>query len=280
VDGCDCEQTLKLIAEGKLYTEPLNMHPHPLMKIDEAYGLFENLGRKENVMEDKKEIQEKAISFRKLYWNYYKQIENDFFSYVPYCELDKQNDNSFSMRYLQLILSICGEIDTIFKTFCYSIKSDFDTEKSGIDDYIDIITNCFPTFATETVNLLNYQYRTISPWKAVQYNQIPNWWSSYNKLKHHRDKVENSRENYKMATQKNTIEALSALYILVEYWTAYTFIINNGGSIEKENAIMPFFKSKEFYMPEWKFYYCFMGPQEWFDTTLFLEYIKCAKILN
>ena len=42
VDGCDCEDTLKLIAEGKLDTEPLITHTYPLAKIDEAYELFEN----------------------------------------------------------------------------------------------------------------------------------------------------------------------------------------------------------------------------------------------
>ena len=33
---------LKLIAEGKLDTEPLITHTYPLSKIDEAYELFEN----------------------------------------------------------------------------------------------------------------------------------------------------------------------------------------------------------------------------------------------
>ena len=42
VDGCDCEETLKLIAEGKLDTEPLITHTYQLSKIDEAYELFEN----------------------------------------------------------------------------------------------------------------------------------------------------------------------------------------------------------------------------------------------
>jgi len=42
VDGCDCDETLRLIAEGKLNTEPLITHTYPLAKIDEAYALFEN----------------------------------------------------------------------------------------------------------------------------------------------------------------------------------------------------------------------------------------------
>lgn len=42
VDGCDCEETLALIAQGKLDTEPLITHTYPLSKIQKAYDLFEN----------------------------------------------------------------------------------------------------------------------------------------------------------------------------------------------------------------------------------------------
>ena len=41
VDGCDCEEILKLIAEGKIDTEPLITHTYPLAEIEAAYELFE-----------------------------------------------------------------------------------------------------------------------------------------------------------------------------------------------------------------------------------------------
>ena len=42
VDGCDCEEVLNLIAEGKIDTTPLITHRFPLSKIEEAYRIFEN----------------------------------------------------------------------------------------------------------------------------------------------------------------------------------------------------------------------------------------------
>ena len=42
VDGCDCEETLKLISEGKLDTEPLITHTFSLKDIEKAYEIFEN----------------------------------------------------------------------------------------------------------------------------------------------------------------------------------------------------------------------------------------------
>jgi len=42
VDGCDCEEILRLIADGKIDTTPLITHTYPLNEIEAAYRLFEN----------------------------------------------------------------------------------------------------------------------------------------------------------------------------------------------------------------------------------------------
>lgn len=48
VDGCDCDEILRLIAEGRIDTRPLITHTYPLDRIAEAYDLFEN--RKDGVI--------------------------------------------------------------------------------------------------------------------------------------------------------------------------------------------------------------------------------------
>ena len=42
VDGCDCAEILRLIAEGRIDTMPLITHRYPLSRIEEAYRLFES----------------------------------------------------------------------------------------------------------------------------------------------------------------------------------------------------------------------------------------------
>lgn len=41
VDGCDCDEILRLIRDGKIDTTPLITHRFPLGRLDEAYDLFE-----------------------------------------------------------------------------------------------------------------------------------------------------------------------------------------------------------------------------------------------
>ena len=48
VDGCNCDETLRLISEGNLDTTPLITHTYPLKEIEAAYELFE--ARKDGVI--------------------------------------------------------------------------------------------------------------------------------------------------------------------------------------------------------------------------------------
>lgn len=48
VDGCDCEEILSLIAEGKIDTTPLITHTFSLKEIEKAYDIFEQ--RKDGVI--------------------------------------------------------------------------------------------------------------------------------------------------------------------------------------------------------------------------------------
>ena len=220
-----------------------------------------------------------ALEFRNLYWNYYTQLENDFFSYSPYCEIDSCNDNAFSVKYLQLLLSVCGEIDSICKTFCKVLENDFDPDTAGIDNYISILCKEYPTFATEKVKIVGYKYREVQPWKSIARGYVPSWWQDYNAIKHHRDQERNGKANYKYANQKNAIEALSALYILIQYWAAKNFVPNKEEAYKRtipvsSDRIMQRLKSSRLYLTHWLFYNTFMGQEPWFVPRKYYEYIE------
>lgn len=220
------------------------------------------------------------LDFRNIYWNYYIQMENDFFSYSPYCEIDKLNEKAFSIKYLQLLLSICGEIDSICKTFCKVLDGSLDEDHAGISDYMSILAKYYPTFANETVQIVGYRYRELQPWKGIAMNFVPEWWSSYNQVKHHRDRKTNKNgiENYKKANQKNVIEALSALYVLIEYWAAKNIVpskdeISNNKNTTYDPA-MERLRSSRLNLIHWDFYYGFFGQELGFEPRLFYKYLE------
>lgn len=212
-----------------------------------------------------------VLEFRNTYWNYYVQLEKDFFSYSPYCEIDPCNDNAFSVKYLQLLLSVCSEIDSICKTLCKILDENLNLDKAGIYDYMPILNKNYPTFATEKVKILNYKYRDLQPWKSISWRHAPNWWQCYNEIKHHRDEQRNGKENYKYANQKNTLEALCALYILVEYWAARNFATDQA---EEHDHTLQRLKSTKLKLVNWNFYLTFMGQEPWFCVDLFNKYLK------
>lgn len=141
--------------------------------------------------------------------------------------------------------------------------------RCGINDYISILNREYPTIAQEKVELLNYKYDEMQPWQSIKDGEVPSWWTTYNAIKHHRDEIENGKENYKCANQKNVINALCALYVLIEYWAAKNFAIDKN---ETQNSVMILFVSKKLRLIHWNFYEAFMG--KWFNTKRFYEYLE------
>ena len=191
--------------------------------------------------------------FRETYWNYYLQLESDFFSLEPFCTIDIENNEAFSVKYLQCLLAICGELDTILKKFCKKLDSSLDINHCSIVDYKRILMNKYPKISKEIVTIDFHIYGKICPFDSWNEENEPlSWWKTYNKVKHHRDEIWKGKESYKHANQKSVIEALAALYVIEEYWTAYNFVWNNGW---QENHIMEIIKSTRMTLENWKVFF-------------------------
>ena len=213
------------------------------------------------------------VTFQTLYWNYYCQLESDFFALEPYCAIDEDNDEAFSNKYLQLFLSICGEFDTVCKQLCKAIDPSVNTDRMNIKNYHDIFHANIPVIMDEEVSLNQHSYRLIKPFEGWTQEAKPQWWQDYNQVKHHRDSTWNEKSTYKWANQKNIIDALSALYILEEYWAAFNFIIDQ----DKKNSYeMLCCKSSKISITEWSHYYtAFIG--NFFNVKECKEHINYKK---
>lgn len=172
-------------------------------------------------------------NFIKIYWNYYLQLEDELISIQKYINFDKKNWKTYSNELIKLLDIICSEIDVIAKEIVL-YKNNYNNEdklnsikKWGIEIQ-QIIKNI------ETLNVCFNNEEIITPWSNWKYEKYtkkdgrkmirlktgkktPEWWISYNKVKHERTAIINGKYNYERANLKNVINALGGLYILEKY---------------------------------------------------------------
>lgn len=168
--------------------------------------------------------------FLKRYWNYYLLLEKDFLSIEQYLAIDELNFSAFSNEYIKQYQTICSEIDVIAKSFCKKIDARF--SGSSINAYCKCITDNHIDFSSRVVKLEGRDIKVI-PWKDWAYSiepqsngnskivaTNPDWWQKYNKIKHNRTTINNDTNlpYYKLANQKNVLNALAALFQLEMYY--------------------------------------------------------------
>lgn len=143
--------------------------------------------------------------FQKVFWSYYLNLEERFINTTKYVEVNTNNYSTYSIEYTSLLLSICSEIDVIFKEICGFNQ----TDEKKIKDYFNIVTSKFSDIFKEKV-VYSLKSITLTPFKNWN-TKSPIWWSNYNKLKHGR------LNNFTLGNLKNVLNALAALYTLERY---------------------------------------------------------------
>ena len=146
--------------------------------------------------------------FINVFWNYYLNLENKFINTTQYVEVDEKNYNTFSIEYIELLQSICAEIDTVMKEICGFKQEEF----KKISEYYDKIKEnpFFKDIMTEKTTYI-YKKIIVEPFNEWNERSSPKWWQGYNNVKHERI------EKYTDGNLKNVLNALSALYILERY---------------------------------------------------------------
>lgn len=224
------------------------------------------------------------------YFNYYLELERDFFSTEPYVTIERENFDTYSVQFNRMYQSICSEIDCLLKELCKQLECE--SKARNISAYCKVIQKHFKYFNSETI----YFYKSrieLKPWKNWSDINAPTWWTMYNNVKHHRmenDKA-TKRQYYKFANLGNVLNALAALYIIEEYY-AYSYdyakeieitktmelnpnLINDEIDKRLEKALL-YIKSRKCCMKQWLdagCYSAFMG-QEFFNVS------KLKKIMD
>lgn len=158
--------------------------------------------------------------FLQLTWKNYILIEKEFVKTLEYITLDEDNYNCFSAAFLKILLQIGSEVDINAKLLCKCYNSQ--TKAENINDYRCEIMKSESNFSDTKVNIIQYcDILPFKPWESWNSNINPDWWKSYNKIKHERigiGEIANEKKDYyKFANLKMTLFALGGLYQLLIY---------------------------------------------------------------
>lgn len=168
------------------------------------------------------------MSIPNLYWPVYKNLENEFLELANFIHIDDDQLGIYSMHIADLIVRCVVEIEAISKELYKSLggnMSPIDKDGKKRDLYFD--TDCLYlleqhwklskkeiSVSAATIYFAKPENTIISPLhKAYKRGSSgSNWEKAYQAVKHNR------KESLKMATIKNLLYAMGALYILNLYY--------------------------------------------------------------
>lgn len=141
------------------------------------------------------------------YWQHFLALEADFAATSRYVDFSPDNYYVFSIEYATLLLAISSEIDVLCKLICKNL--DRSAKRGNIGHYRACLTK-HTQIASEEVFIPRYNL-TFRPWSDWTSGKNPDWWDSYNNVKHHRDL------HFAEANLKNCSNAISGLFVIVIY---------------------------------------------------------------
>jgi len=164
------------------------------------------------------------------YWNYFLALEEDLEQLSRFVEFNPDNFKTYSIELAQLLLTSSSEIDVLLKQICSLIAPK--TKVKNIDDYRETLKNnlqtyIFDSFINEKIYIPRY-HLVFTPWSLWKNDDVPEWWRSYNNVKHKRD------SSFMEANLENVIKSIGALLTVEVY---YYWISGHIGDISVINVI-------------------------------------------
>lgn len=153
------------------------------------------------------------VTEKKIHWNYFIAIERDLEALSRYIEFCEQNLHVFSIELAHLLFAASSEVDVVAKLLCQLIAPH--SRCRNINQYKAVLLPAIPDLPTVEVCVPRYGL-SFRPWSNWSGKQNPNWWRSYNNVKHKRETY------FHEATLKNALNATGALLIVTTHYYSRT----------------------------------------------------------
>ena len=145
-----------------------------------------------------------------IHWNYFLALEKDLEVLSRYIEFTEANFTCYSIEIARILLSAASEVDVVAKQLC--LKLDQTSLASNIDLYRNEIKSAYPNLPLFRITIPRFGLE-LSPWTNWNNTHgVPDWWTAYNKVKHHRN------TDYHRANLKNCLNAVAGIFVILLYF--------------------------------------------------------------
>lgn len=141
----------------------------------------------------------------KIHWNYFLALERDMEVVSRFIEFSDLNFDVYSIELAHLLFAASSEVDVVAKLICRNLDSQ--APRSNINDYRAVLTAGISDINTQEILIPRYGL-TLTPWDTWATSTNPQWWHSYNNVKHQRD------AHFSEATLKHALDSLAGLLVL------------------------------------------------------------------
>jgi len=138
-------------------------------------------------------------------WNYYLALDSDLMQVSRSVEFSEHNFSTYSIELAHILLAASSEVDVLAKAICAILEPNHRAE--NINHYKAIITKGIPDLPPQAVYVPRFGL-TLHPWSNWRAERNPDWWRSYNDVKHHRD------QHFEDASLEHALNSLGALLIV------------------------------------------------------------------
>jgi hypothetical protein len=152
------------------------------------------------------------IGFTKshLHLNYFLALEADLARVSRYVEFCQANLGVFSIELAHLLLSAASEVEVMAKCVCKQLQPS--ARPDNINKYRSILHSAVRTGKINDLTGIQVAIprygMTFTPWENWFAPKNPDWWKSYNNVKHQRD------AHFNEATLQHAVNAVAGLLIL------------------------------------------------------------------
>lgn len=149
-----------------------------------------------------------AIKFGEIahpHWHYFAVLEEDLLTASRYVDFSEDNFGTYSIEFAHLLFAASSEVEVVFKKLCelHSPKAATKT----MDDLRRALRE--PTHLHRMSVTVPRFHMEFSPWDNWRDAKNPDWWQSYNAVKHER------HTSFRKATLEAAMKAIAGLFLAV-----------------------------------------------------------------